>query len=95
MTLAVRHKDDARETSAERQCPTPLCFRRTAQIGNPEPSSPGFLSGSLKGRCQRSMPTVMLRAVNSLKLFISANSFWNAGSFANPSIALPYTDQLE
>ena len=41
MTLAVRHKDDARETSAERQCPTPLCFRRTAQIGNPEPSSPG------------------------------------------------------
>jgi len=41
------------------------------------------------------MLRVMLQAVNSLKLFISANSFWNAGSFANSCIALPYTDQCE
>jgi hypothetical protein len=45
-------------------------------------------------RCQRSTLTVMLRPISSAMVAVCANSFANAGSFANPSCALPYTSQL-
>ncbi len=52
-------------------------------------------SGSQHLRCQRSMPTAMLRPVNSAKVAVCAHSFANASSFATASCTFPYTSQLE
>jgi hypothetical protein len=44
---------------------------------------------------QRSIPTAMLRPVNSAKVTVCAYSFANASSFATASCTFPYTSQLE
>ena len=52
-------------------------------------------SDARSSELQRSMPTAMLRPVNSAKVVVCANSFANVSSFANASCTFPYASQLE
>jgi hypothetical protein len=66
------------------------CGRCGSQNLNPRKQRP-----QLSAQPQRSIPTAMLRPVNSAKVDVCAHNFANASSFATASCTFPYTSQLE